>query len=678
MAIFLPREYSVDDYDFTLEGDRNANFQELMENKLFRWMLAYPFSWVERTHKAKARHALELIQGRLGDLLDLTQQEFNEEYAETEYEFDEAEFREYKRAFFQTIGSTTIPQVIAALEQEDLLSASVIPRNILYKMKEMDFTMNDLLDNNKTQRMFDAKTTEQGFKPGLPHGARGEGRKEPYGPLAEGVNPEKSAGLMGAFLESRPILYEEIRRHIKVDGHEIKFDTEKYLSEISEAEGFGKLDDSELVVASPRKSSEIEKTVEIFSISNTNDGRYRIEGFDKTRTVDDIEEAWDVYRNATDLEKLEKHIEDTILSQKKSPLSDILYSVVEPDDRMLDVGKLVIHVDQLSQGEKGKAGFGKTEPIGKKSWINWVRALEGKVAETNPNVTKIENLLNYAFPIFNRDGTFSSIDESKHMQKVQSMKDGILEDLTTEDLYDIWEDNGKPDGSDYHLVDDLANAIWRHAKEDDMARGKDGKMGYHREGQFASGVENALEAINADIKSRRAKQDIQGTPTDKPRAEKDKKEVEQRVWIEPTPKEKEEGKKPYWGTKKVPATADRRGKAKSSDRSIGSVGGGGGHSGGGDAFPVLDAGKKKKGMIQLRVSFIPTKLVSARKYEIFTPSRDYEGKTITGKKNRGPLGGKGPKTDTAISGDAAKDKEKDFKTIMGLKLGYNRLKGLVN
>ena len=642
MAIFLPEEYSVDDYDFTLEGDRNANFQELMENKLFRWMLAYPFSWVERTHKAKARHALELIQGRLGDLLDLTQQEFNEEYAETEYEFDEAEFREYKRAFFQTIGSTTIPQVIAALEQEDLLSASVIPRNILYKMKEMDFTMNDLLDNNKTQRMFDAKTTEQGFKPGLPHGAREEG---------------KSAGLMGAFLESRPILYEEIRSHIKVDGHEIKFDTEKYLSEISEAEGFGKLDDSELVVASPRKSSEIEKTVEIFSISNTNDGRYRIEGFDKTRTVDDIEEAWDVYRNATDLEKLEKHIEDTILSQKKSPLSDILYSVVEPDDRMLDVGKLVIHLDQLSQGDKGKAGFGKTEPIGKKSWKNWVRELEGKVSETNPDVTKIENLLNYAFPIFNKDGTFSRIDESKHMQKVQSMKDGVLEDLITEDLYDIWEDNGKPDGSDYHLVDDLANAIWRHALEKDMARGDEGKkIGYHREGQFASGVENALEAINADIKSRRAKQDIQGTPTDKPRAEKHRKFTESGE----------------------PAVTDKRGKAKASDRSIGSVGGGGGHSGGGDAFPVLDAGKKKKGMIQLRVSFTPTKLVSARKYEMFTPSQDYEGKTITGKDKRGPLGGKGPTTARAVSGDAAKDKEKDFKTIMGLKLGYNRLKGLVN
>ena len=642
MAIFLPEEYSVDDYDFTLEGDRNANFQELMENKLFRWMLAYPFSWVERTHKAKARHALELIQGRLGDLLDLTQQEFNEEYAETEYEFDEAEFREYKRAFFQTIGSTTIPQVIAALEQEDLLSASVIPRNILYKMKEMDFTMNDLLDNNKTQRMFDAKTTEQGFKPGLPHGAREEG---------------KSAGLMGAFLESRPILYEEIRSHIKVDGHEIKFDTEKYLSEISEAEGFGKLDDSELVVASPRKSSEIEKTVEIFSISNTNDGRYRIEGFDKTRTVDDIEEAWDVYRNAIDLEKLEKHIEDTILSQKKSPLSDILYSVVEPDDRMLDVGKLVIHVDQLSQGDKGRVGFGKTEPISNKSWKNWVRALEGKVSETNPEVTKIENLLNYAFPIFNKDGTFSRIDESKHMQKVQSMKDGVLEDLITEDLYDIWEDNGKPDGSDYHLVDDLANAIWRHALEKDMARGDEGKkIGYHREGQFASGVENALEAINADIKSRRAKQDIQGTPTDKPRAEKHRKFTESGE----------------------PAVTDKRGKAKASDRSIGSVGGGGGHSGGGDAFPVLDAGKKKKGMIQLRVSFTPTKLVSARKYEMFTPSQDYEGKTITGKDKRGPLGGKGPTTARAVSGDAAKDKEKDFKTIMGLKLGYNRLKGLVN
>ena len=667
MTIYLPREESVDDYDFSLEVDKNANFQELMDNRLFRWMLAYPFSWIERGHKAKARDTLQLIQGRLGDLLDLTQQEFNDNYEDTKYEFDETEFREYKRAFFQTISATTIPQVIAGLEAEDMLSAQVIPSNIMSNMKEMDFTMADLSDNNKLQRMYDAKTTKQGFKPGLPHGAKEEG---------------KSAGLMGAFLESRPILYEEIRSHIKVDGHEIKFDTEEYISQLSEAEGYGKLDVSEFVIGSARNSSAIEKTVEIFSIDKTNDDRYRIEGFGKTRTVDDLDEAWDVYRNAIDIDKLEKHIEDTILSQKKSALSNILYAVVEPEDRMLDVGKLVIHVDQLSQSDKGKAGFGKTEPIGKKSWKNWVRELEGKVSETNPDVTKIENLLNHAFPNFHRDAPFSVVDNSKHMQKVQALKDGVLEDLTSEDLYDIWEDNGKPDGSDMDIIDDLANAIWRHAKGEgkggDMARGKDGKMGYHRDGQYASNVASALESINADIKSRRAKQDVQGTPTDKPRAEKDEQKVERRVWIEPTREEKKEGKKGYWETKKVPATADRQGKAKPSDRSIGPVGGDGKHSGGGDAYPVLDAGKKKRGMVQLRVSFTPTKLVSARKYGIFTPNRDYDGKSISAKGKRGPLGGQGPVTDRAMNKDKAKDKEKDFKTLMELKLGYNRLKGLVN
>ena len=581
MAIYLPEEFSVDGYDLSIEGDSNANFQQLMDNKLFRWMLAYPFSWIERKHKAKSRNALELIQGNLGNLLDLTQQEFDEKHGESRYEFDAGEFRRYKKDFLQTISQTTIPQVVAALEAEDLLSAQVIPRTIMSNMREMDFTMGDLMDNNKTQRMATAKKTEQGFKPGLPHGAREEG---------------KTAGLMGAFLESRPILYEEIRSHIKVDGHEIKFDTEKYISELSEAEGFGKLDDSEFVIGSPRKSNAIEKKVQIFNLSKTNDGRYRIEGFGKTRTVDDIEEAWDVYRNATDREKLGQHIEDTILSQKKSALSDILYSVVEPEDRMLDVGKLVIHVDELSvkDGETKNVGFGKDTPVNKDAWIKWVRGKEGKVSGTNTDVQKIENLLNYAFPIFNRDGTFSSIDESKHMQKVQSMKDGVLDDLTSEELYDIWEDNGKPDGSDYHLVDDLANAIWRHALGKDMARGSKGKIGYHRDGS-------------------------------------------------------------------------------------------------GDAYPVLDAGKKttasqsfdKKtktpvGMVQLRVSFTPTKLVSARSYEMFTPNRDYDGKRITGKRKRGPLGGKGPTTARAVGKDMASDKDKDFKTLMELKLGYNRLKGLAN
>jgi len=582
MAIYLPEEFSVDGYDLSIEGDSNANFQQLMDNKLFRWMLAYPFSWIERKHKAKSRNALELIQGNLGNLLDLTQQEFDEKHGDSRYEFDAGEFRRYKKDFLQTISQTTIPQVVAALEAEDLLSAQVIPRTIMSNMREMDFTMGDLMDNNKTQRMATAKKTEQGFNPGLPHGAREEG---------------KTAGLMGAFLESRPILYEEIRRHIKVKGHEITFNTEEYLSQLSEAEGFGKLDDSEFVIASARKSSAIEKTVEIFSISKTNDDRYRIEGFGRTRTVDDIEEAWDVYRNATDIDKLEKHIEDTILSQKKSPLSDILYSVVEPEDRMLDVGKLEIKIDQLSQGDKGRAGFGKTEPISKKSWINWVRALEGKTSETNPDVTKIENLLMQAFNLFTRDEPFSALDESKQMQKVHEMKDGILDDLTSEDLYDIWEDNGKPDGSDLNKIDDLANAIWRHALGKDMARGEKGEIGY------------------AVKKAREFK--------------------------------------------------------------LGPIGGDGKHSGGGDAYPVLDAGKKKRGMVQLRVSFTPTKLVSARSYEIYHKRTDEKGKPMKDLGRR-PLGGKGPTTARAMDGQGQKDKDKDFKTLMELKLGYNRLKGLAN
>ena len=655
MAIYLPEEFSVDGYDLSIEGDSNANFQQLMDNKLFRWMLAYPFSWVERKHKASARNTLELIQGRLGDLLDLTQQEFDEKHGESRYEFDAGEFRKYKKDFLQTISQTTIPQVVAALEAEDLLSAQVLPRNIMSNMREMDFTMGDLMDNNKTQRMATAKTTQSGFKPGLPHGAREEG---------------KTAGLMGAFLESRPILYEEIRRHIKVDGHEIKFDTEKYISELSEAEGFGKLDDSEFVIASPRKSNAIEKKVQIFNLSKTNDDRYRIEGFGRTRTVDDIEEAWDVYRNATDLEKLEQHIEDTILSQKKSALSDILYSVVEPEDRMLDVGKLVIHVDELSvtDGETKNVGFGKNTPVNKDAWIKWVRGKEGRRSASNVKIAKIENLLMQAFNLFARDEPFSELDDSKQMQKVHAMEDGILDDLTSEELYDIWEENGKPTGSDLDKVDDLANAIWSHALGQDMARGSKGKIGYHREGQFASGVENALEEINADIKSRRAKQDIQGTPTDKPRAEKDRKFTESGE----------------------PAVTDKQGKAKPSDMSLGPIGGGGGHSGGGDAFPVLDAGKrttasqsfdKKKtpvGMLQLRVSFTPTKLVSARSYEISTANKDYNEQRITGKRKRGPLGGEGPKTARALQGQKEKEKDKDFKTLMELKLGYNRLKGLAN
>ena len=455
-----------------------------------------------------------------------------------------------------------IDEIVKDLRRENLVPKNILSEQILAKMKEMGFILSDLDNNNKLQRTMKGKKTAEGFKEGLPFGA---------------MDDDTTGGFIGAFLDSRPILYEEIKDHIEVKDNQITFDTEKYIEQISVAEGYGKLEkeDSKLTIASP-KSGEVDETVEIFSIDRTNDGRYRMEGFGKTRLIDDVEETWDVYQNLLSLKNLEKYIEKVILSQKQSPLKSVLLSLVEPEDRMLNVGKLDIFVDNLSAGDLKNVGFGLNNPLTKETWMKYVRKLEGKAVEGSTKIKPIVKLMEYAFNKFTQDKPFSEVDDSAQLEKVRGLKDSkknqILDDLTSEQLYDIWEDNGKPTIVDVEKIDDLANALYN-------------------------------QAMGKDV---------------------------------------------------IEETKDK----------------------GGNPVPVMESGKERKGMVRLRVNFRPTKLVSARDYEIYQKRVDEKGKPMKDLGRR-PLGGEGPRTAVELDRQKMQDTEKDFKSLMELKLGYNRLKGLV-
>jgi len=309
-----------------------------------------------------------------------------------------------------------------------------------------------------------------------------------------------------------------------------------------------------------------------------------MEGFGKTRLIDDVEETWDVYQNLLSLKNLEKYIEKVILSQKQSPLKSVLLSLVEPEDRMLNVGKLDIFVDNLSVDDSKSVGFGKNNPLTKESWLKWLRSTEDKRVQGSKNVKIIEGLMNLAFDLFDADISpdEAKIDNHPLMTKVKEKKfrkagkndlpERVLADLTVEELYDIWKTNGKPTSADPDKVDDLANALLSQAMGDDV----------------------------------------------------------------------------------IEITRDKEGRK----------------------FPVLESGKKRKGMISLRVNFRPTKLVSARDYEIYQKRVDEKGKPMKDLGRR-PLGGEGPRTAVELDRQKMQDSEKDFKSLMELKLGYNRLKGLV-
>ena len=558
--IYLDEDVSADGQTLILDANKNADYQTLIEEKFFRQMLAYPFSWISNR---KSNSKLDMIQGRMGGLLTYTQEEFDREPDNEGYEFDEQDFKDYQRKFLDTMEKQLIDEIVKDLKREKLLPDDILSTSILAKMKEMGFILSDLDNNNKLQRTMKGKKTAEGFKEGLPFGA---------------MDDDTTGGFIGAFLDSRPILYEEIKDHIKVKDNQITFDTEKYIEQISVAEGYGKLEkeDSKLTIASP-KSGEVDETVEIFSIDRTNDGRYRMEGFGKTRLIDDVEETWDVYQNLLSLKNLEKYIEKVILSQKQSPLKNVLLSLVEPEDRMLNVGKLDIFVDNLSAGDLKNVGFGLDNPLTKETWMKYVRKLEGKAVEGSTKIKPIVKLMEYAFNKFTQDKPFSEVDDSAQLEKVRGLKDSkknqILDDLTSEQLYDIWEDNGKPTIVDVEKIDDLANALYN-------------------------------QAMGKDV---------------------------------------------------IEETKDK----------------------GGNPVPVMESGKERKGMVRLRVNFRPTKLVSARDYEIYQKRVDEKGKPMKDLGRR-PLGGEGPETAKELDNRKMQDTEKDFKSLMELKLGYNRLKGLVD
>tara|TARA_B100001287_G_scaffold261097_1_gene249802 strand:- start:578 stop:1207 length:630 start_codon:yes stop_codon:yes gene_type:complete len=208
--------------------------------------------------------------------------------------------------------------------------------------------------------------------------------------------------------------------------------------------------------------------------------------------------------------------------------------------------------------------------------MKYVRKLEGKAVEGSTKIKPIVKLMEYAFNKFTQDKPFSEVDDSAQLERVRRLKDSkknqILDDLTSEQLYDIWEDNGKPTIVDIEKIDDLANALYN-------------------------------QAMGKDV---------------------------------------------------IEETKDK----------------------GGNTVPVMESGKERKGMIRLRVNFRPTKLVSARDYEIYQKRVDEKGKPMKDLGRR-PLGGEGPRTAVELDRQKMQDTEKDFKSLMELKLGYNRLKGLV-
>ena len=111
--IYLDEDVSADGQTLILDANKNADYQTLIEEKFFRQMLAYPFSWISNR---KSNSKLDMIQGRMGGLLTYTQEEFDREPDNEGYEFDERDFKDYQRKFLNTMEKQLIDEIVKDLK----------------------------------------------------------------------------------------------------------------------------------------------------------------------------------------------------------------------------------------------------------------------------------------------------------------------------------------------------------------------------------------------------------------------------------------------------------------------------------------------------------------------------------------------------------------------------------
>jgi hypothetical protein len=468
MEIVIPSK--IDEYNLVLrDADLKKEFDQLMDNKLFKGMLAYPFSWMELSDlKSGSKGKLSKVKGRLASLMNMTNEEFEETHSERKYmSFDEDAFKKYQRSFLKQITNTPIPLIIKHLKQAGYLEGNLFSGGMTNHMKEMNFTLGNIDSKTKLKKLMGARVEKgKGFQEGTAY----------EGPL------------IAAFDEEKSILDNSIADYTKVTGQNITFDMSKYLNEIFKEEGFGeflteeKRKNFKWEVGEPRREANFKKVVPAFKFIKRKDGRYSLEGLFKTRIYDDLDDAWEGFHTHINLNELEKHLDETLTTQKPSSISDIFYDILTPIDRKIDVGRLDIFVEKLT-----KTVEGEKVPMDKDGFINWARAKAGMRTFSNKNMEKLRNVLFVYFNYFSEnkkevedwfeEGVKSDVVsdiqslESK-LEKVKSIKYGedkalIFSDLTSKDMYDLWkgEKIDSADDVDLDLMDEVANALMNNILE---------------------------------------------------------------------------------------------------------------------------------------------------------------------------------------------------------------------
>ena len=411
-------------------NDKKKPFNELLDNSLFLHMTAYTFA--ELVSNQKVGRA----KTSMASLLSMTNNEFQDwqegPQGMANYIFDKDEFAGYVDAFFQILSEAYMVEIIQALSDENYIPETTIDDDLKEKMKLLEFKLEDISDESKMKKLLRSYFVETENK------ETGKKTKDFEEKLVD-----NSGDLMDAFDKGREIIYEDLRKFVRLVGDKtIRFDTDDYLDYIFKEEHNVSLDvhyggrnrkETKLIgLAREDKAIAINEKdkLPIFNATLLNNESIELEGWFGKKNYDSIS---DVYQEVSKMsfDGLEKHLEDNLISDNPSRLKDLIYTFITPDMGRLDVGKLAIHIR-------------KTDKTEKRFITDW-RKQQGQMAESNKEAQNLEAFLELYFDAFEVIDDFDSKilpklydkkSESKYLEADIAEMFGDEED-TDEDEIDV-------------------------------------------------------------------------------------------------------------------------------------------------------------------------------------------------------------------------------------------------
>lgn len=597
MSLRIPDNLAFDIKEdiYLVPEEKSSTFAEVIEHPMGLRMLAYVFSEVSQNKD------IEKVQRNLPDFLELTKEEFDEEVGDNDsFRFDEDEFKSYQKAFFKAIqnealttGMRELSRAITSLKADDdkYSMTNVFGIDAQTIMDEMSIQFKDLEKNSKMNKLLTSQISRE------------EDEETGKTKTKVELGIESTGGLMDAFDKSKPLLFTDLEDYIDVEEPNIVFDTTKYVNKLFETYNIDITEDTkqsggERIQAGTNESIPL-FNITVAAMTRKPDGGYApekitVQGFAGKKTYDSFSEFYDAF-DSIDVSKLESHLEDTLLSSTKSPLADVIYQFITPEDGKLDTGKLVIILEKNEKDEK-------------KLMQSFVRQFGGISAGNDKKVANIEVILQRFLDLFN-----------------------AIEDYDSDILTEMYESNTDPKDISYMFEQTTEREEREEEEEAGTATDVDDVVKPQGQKDEADGEKqkliNELKGITPALTKLESKYDIELEEKDIYQLWKDNITTEQlEDWINSQMKAKSKQIFVHDEEYRTPGMPDFD---MSTAREI--------------EVDYSAVGDITENVFTAKVEFTPERFIDVKDFEVKNPT----GKTLTGKNKIGLRGKRGAKPDLA-------------------------------